>query len=112
MKYNIVPITTVPITGYLIACMVLKSTYLWAIILIGITDRFIRAVTKANPLKPIYIVANGVQIHVIIVQSTIKYNVIFIFPIALSKLVNGTRIAAKAAFAAKKINDTIAGSHL
>ena|SRR5258708_37335469 len=76
-----------------------------------ITDVAISALEIAKPLYPNIIIAIGVIIQVAIVHPIIKYNVIFIFPIALIAFVKGVEIEDSAAFNAKNPRDKIAGSH-
>jgi hypothetical protein len=72
----------------------------------------IRADAAATPLKPINTIKIGVNTQVAIVQKTIKYKDIFIFPIAFNALVRGVEIEDKAALIEKSAKDKIAGSHL
>ena len=55
---------------------------------------------------------SGVKTQVRAVQKTMKYKVIFTFPIAFKKFVRGVEIDEKIVFKAKNERERIAGSHL
>ena len=105
------PIRVAPKKGKIITPSNLNLIYLLTIKTTKITDKEIRAEVIATPLKPNIKIEIGVKTQVATVQKTIRWSVIFIFPIAFSVLVRGVEIDEKAAFTAKKVSEKRAGSH-
>ena len=89
-----------------------KLTYLFAIRYTRIELIEITKEAAANPLKPALSMKIGVITQVRTVQNTMKYKVIFTFPIAFKKFVRGVEIDEKTVFNAKKDRERMAGSHL
>ena len=90
------PITTELIVGYNTELITLNFKYLLTINTTITTDKEINAEAIATPLKPKATIINGVSTHVVIVQNTIKYRVVLIFPIAFKAFVKGVETEDKA----------------
>ena len=111
-KYTTPPIIAAAKKGYSVACKTLNLTYLFVRYTTNTTEQAIKAEAIATPLKPNSTIKIGVITQVAMVQKTIRYKEIFIFPMALSALVKGVEMEDNAAVIEKKAKDRIAGSHL
>ena len=99
------------IIGTTVVNKILKLIYLLAIITTATTDSEIKADAIATPLKPYITMRIGVKIQVAIVQNTIRYREILIFPTALRAFVSGVETEDKAALTEKRKRENNAGSH-